>query len=309
MQAWNNYWQSAPNSDCFSVSGHNKISRYFKQYWKSFFTPYTSKTKMLDLACGNGFIGHIMLENAWSCDGLGIDQADIQGVRIFESAHTNSTYRIQNNTSIESLTIGANSMDLVVSQFGAEYSQIDVVLDSILKAMKPSAKLHFVMHNTASELTGHSKLEVKILSYLLEKAEIQVLLASIINQLASGQVKQTNDLSHEMSELDTILKTAYQYSQDNLDLVNSYFIGVFALIEKYSANIGYKQQVQEDLDDFSNNLKSHYGILTQQVSVAKDKEQMSMLAEFMQALGFVNIQFKPLMEESAVLAWQLVAEK
>jgi ubiquinone/menaquinone biosynthesis C-methylase UbiE len=310
MNSWDFYWNTCQKSD-YSASTNNKISEFLRDYWEQIFVSYPHKIKALDLACGKGFVGRIMLKHLTNCECLGIDKADIQGPLEMQNSNKSSTYRIVGKTALENLYIEPNSIDLVVSQFGAEYSQLNVTLRKVFNALKPSGKLHLVIHHASSELTHTSKLETAILSYLLNSVNLPALLQDMLQMFISGQVCTPKDLQNEMCALDNILNQAYLYAPTNPDLVNSYFIGVFALIEKYSAH-GYTPSLHkshEDLKYFNDNLRFHLENVQQQVSAAHTENEVQEQLQNLQKIGFANPKAKPILLQKQNLAWALTAEK
>lgn len=310
MGSWDFYWQQCQKNE-YSSSTNDSTSEFLKRYWEQVFVSYPGQIKALDLACGKGFVGRIMLKQLTNCDCLGIDLADIQGPLAMQNSSTGSVYRIVGKMGLENLQIKSNSIDIVVSQFGVEYSQLLFTLSNVFKALKFSGKLHLVMHHASSELTHTSRLETNILSYLLSRSQLSALLQNILQLFTSGQVRKPKDLQYEMYTLDSILNQAYILAPTKTDLVNSYFVRVFALIDKYS---GYDytptlDETHEDLQNFNDNLKAHLEIVQQQVSVAHTEEQIMELLQNVQKIGFVNLKVKPIILKGQNLAWEFTAEK
>ena|SRR5690348_1000141 len=128
-QAWTAFWQEQPdNSRCLErASGavRNELSRHWREVASRFRTP----TDVIDLGCGSGFVGTELVDANPFVAVRGVDAA---AVRPSACARLN----IQGAVFMESLPFSAASFDAAVSQFGFEYSKVELATREVARVLK-----------------------------------------------------------------------------------------------------------------------------------------------------------------------------
>jgi ubiquinone/menaquinone biosynthesis C-methylase UbiE len=112
---------------------------------------------VVDIGCGNGAL-------CWIADELlnhpsveaqitGIDFADIDPFRVLGRAQSDYPgIEFMGNTFAENLPFADESVDLVMSQYGIEYSDLDRSIPEAVRVLRPGGRLAFILHDTDSEV-------------------------------------------------------------------------------------------------------------------------------------------------------------
>ena len=126
-----------------------------REFWQRQFAD--GPREILDIGCGNGAL-------CWIADELlnrpavraritGVDFADIDPFRVLDrdrAAHPGISFR--GNTFAEELPFADDSFDLVVSQYGIEYSDLGRSIPEAARVLRPSGRMVCVMHDRNSEV-------------------------------------------------------------------------------------------------------------------------------------------------------------
>ncbi|RVT46217.1 class I SAM-dependent methyltransferase [Rheinheimera sediminis] len=177
MDHWNNLWGT---TEALSSFAEGEMAFGYKgavaDYWSSVFEAQTPQAVVADLCCGNGAL--LLAAASYSCSTdkdfmlYGIDAAQINFSAVKQQlAKLTAPVRAEflGDTSIEKLPLASQSVDLAISQFGFEYTDLDMSLTELHRVLKSGTSLHFIAHHPESFISTDCSLGVAILSALMDQ--------------------------------------------------------------------------------------------------------------------------------------------
>jgi SAM-dependent methyltransferase len=141
--AWSLFWADPAQSRC--AAGAPEIWQSLADHWSSFATSLQPGTRVLDLGCGAGAVGRMLLDARDDLHITGVDAAKVP-----RSNH--ARLELLSDTDMESLPFPELSFGAVVSQFGYEYSNTADAAREIARVLAPGAKLSFLVHHSESAI-------------------------------------------------------------------------------------------------------------------------------------------------------------
>ena len=117
--------------------------------------------RVIDLACGNGALvwlaNDFLNKNGAKINITGIDAAAIDPfVTLNKDKDEFPMVSFIDNTSIEKLPFDDNSIDVAMSQYGLEYSDLERSIPELSRVLKPTARMGFILHNDQSTIVKGS---------------------------------------------------------------------------------------------------------------------------------------------------------
>jgi ubiquinone/menaquinone biosynthesis C-methylase UbiE len=159
--AWTAFWQEPGQSHC--VAGASQVWQRLSRHWSSFAASLGSRTRVLDLGCGAGAVASLVLEAREDVDVTGIDFA-----RIPLTLH--SRVELLSDTAMESLPFDEGSFGAAVSQFGFEYSQLDLAVREMARVLAPDASISLLVHHADSSIVAANRARLDALVAVLSPA-------------------------------------------------------------------------------------------------------------------------------------------
>jgi SAM-dependent methyltransferase len=126
-----------------------------REFWQRHLTGNLEHA--VDVGCGNGAL-------CWIADELlnrprvssritGVDFADIDPFRVLgRDRNDYPGVEFIGNTFAEHLPFADRSVDLIVSQYGIEYTDLNRSIAEVARVLKPAGRMVFVLHDTNSEV-------------------------------------------------------------------------------------------------------------------------------------------------------------
>jgi len=152
-RAWSNYWDSGFES---TFTGHHG-SEFFKeldQQWVNLFTEQKDGATIVDLGAGNGALTAKILEADLNSDKsfkiIAIDYSDVESQ---SPIYNTEKIQVKAHTPIEATGLEAESVDLLVSQYGFEYADHKKATAEVARVLKPGGALQAVVHHRQSEVS------------------------------------------------------------------------------------------------------------------------------------------------------------
>lgn len=142
-EAWTLFWADSAQSRC--SAGAPEIWQSLLRHWVSFAESLPADARVLDLGCGAGAVGRILLAARDDLHVTGIDAAKVP-----RSKH--SRMELLSETDMETLPFGDGSFAAVVSQFGYEYSHTSDTAREVARVLAPGAALSFLVHHSQSAI-------------------------------------------------------------------------------------------------------------------------------------------------------------
>ena len=141
--AWTLFWADSTQSRC--AAGAPEIQQAIEDHWAAFARSLPPAAHVLDLGCGAGAVGRLLLAARDDLRVTGVDSA-----RVPASRHPRLDLR--SDTRMEALPFDGQIFGAVVSQFGFEYSQTDRAAAEIARVSTPGAKLSLLVHHAESAI-------------------------------------------------------------------------------------------------------------------------------------------------------------
>ena len=112
---------------------------------------------IVDIACGNGALmwicNEILNQGSGKTHITGVDFADISPFKaLMRNERDYPMIRFMGKTPAENLPFENHSIDLVVSQFGVEYTNPEKAIPEIARILTPDGRMSFILHDKESTL-------------------------------------------------------------------------------------------------------------------------------------------------------------
>ncbi len=134
-------------------------------FWQAQFGAAPPAARVLDIACGNGALARLLQQTRsderWHCDA--VDLARVAPVW----AATEPRVHFHPGLGAEALPFASGHFDLVVSQYGIEYSDMKRSLHEALRVCRPGGTLAFGMHHAGARPCVLAREELGHLDWLL----------------------------------------------------------------------------------------------------------------------------------------------
>lgn len=156
--AWTAFWADPDQSRC--AAGASAIWQALANHWASFARSLGQRTAVLDLGCGAGVVGRLLVGARADLHVTGIDSAKIPPV-----AHPQLA--VLSRTAMESMPFLEGRFGAAVSQFGYEYSQTVEAAREIARVLAPGARLSFLVHHADSAIVAATRARLKVIGGFL----------------------------------------------------------------------------------------------------------------------------------------------
>lgn len=175
--SWSRYWAKSPAHSLHGTFDAD-YGPAISGFWKNVCSHVAAGSSVLDIATGNGALPRMMLN--WRND-LRIDAIDAADVAIhWQIPQGGARPTFHSRVECEALPFHDNSFDLVTSQYGIEYSDLDRSLAEIARTLREGGMFAAIMHSadsTITSVTGEELGHVKLL--LAEGGAMETLMAII----------------------------------------------------------------------------------------------------------------------------------
>ena len=143
-----------------------------ERHWSGFFAQFPAGKRVLDIATGNGVL-LVWGARAARAAGreltlTGIDLADIDPARFLPEHRVDlAAARFIGNTAAESLPFADGSFDVVVSQYGLEYADLELALSEAARVLASGGQLHWLAHGSDSIVVAQGRARLMDIDLLL----------------------------------------------------------------------------------------------------------------------------------------------
>lgn len=146
---WSRYWAGGALHSCGGSFDGNYAGE-IREFWREAFAPLGAGTRLLDIATGNGPIPKLMLELRPGVD-VQCDAVDLASVapawpQTLPEAER-LRLRFHQGVQAESLPFADAAFDLVVSQYGLEYSDLPRSVPELLRVLSPAGRVRLLVHH------------------------------------------------------------------------------------------------------------------------------------------------------------------
>jgi SAM-dependent methyltransferase len=147
-EAWTQFWADSAQSRC--AAGAPGIWQSQALHWSAFASSLPRGARVLDLGCGAGAVGRMLLTCRDDLRVTGVDAARVPRSKLPQM-------ELISDTDMESLPFEDGSFNAVVSQFGYEYSHTRESTPEIVRVLAPGAPLSFLVHHAGSAIVAANR--------------------------------------------------------------------------------------------------------------------------------------------------------
>ena len=286
-----------------------------RAFWREKFIELNAGARILDIAAGNGAIATIAAELGAeknkgffvAATDLASIHADINGEDATREAR--SSIEFHSRIPCEQQPFDDDSFDMVVSQFGFEYSNVEKTLSEVRRILVPGGRFIAISHHLDSVLIELSKVELEI--YRLAMDELDLIGTSRRYFEALGELggdpeklkqasKKAQPLSEEINDKMNVFRNKYpehDCAQSIVDVVS------------YVARSALQTTLQDRLEELQkadNDFSMARARLNDMVQAALSREQIEALTPSARSAGFESVHCLRLFgDDSSLAGWQI----
>ena len=160
-RAWTAFWQEQDASSRCLRAASSDLHDVLAGHWKAVAKALPANAKVLDVGCGSGVVGRLLIEANLSAQVVGIDSAQLPPVQ------QHPRLKILPGVAIETIPMLDGCCEAVVSQFGYEYSDIHAAAIQLARIVQPGGRLSFVVHHSESPIVRGDRQHHKALRAMM----------------------------------------------------------------------------------------------------------------------------------------------
>ena len=319
-QSWSVMWKN-PTITTFGTT--NFVENYDGAILEFWATQLQGEfNHVVDLACGNGALTWIAndLLNAGErkTSITGIDFADIRPFETLKRRKADyPAVSFIGNSPIEQLPFGDGAIDMVISQYGLEYSDLDQSIPEIARVLGPKGKMSLIVHDRDGDLVKGEMLALdnyRTMLDIIRLDECILNLARIHEKTGQAPAQQhSGDYEELIGRIDS-LRSIFQSIVARFPMdptVDNYNKRLeFALGEAKKK----RNKRKEDLDSFIENARHILSMSIERkedlVAASLTRQELKRLMARIKKAGFAITERRPLIHKEQ-LNWGtiLVAER
>lgn len=169
---WARYWRN-PYITTFGNVFPSNYDGSFLEFWRT--QLQGELHDVVDIACGNGALTWIA-DQCLNRDGgavsiTGVDSAAIDPFgALGRNPAATPRVRFLGDTPVEAMPFAAASIDLAISQFGLEYTDVEASVPEIARILRPSGRLACVLHHRESRIIRNAASQLADIEAVLDLA-------------------------------------------------------------------------------------------------------------------------------------------
>ena len=298
---WDDYWEQG-HLTSFGGELTQNYDDAIKAFWLRVIATCQSDERVLDLCSGNGSLPELFFNLAKERQlALGILGVDLADVTEFEKCHafsgTSSQLKVslKGKVSAESTGLEANQFSLITSQFGLEYTNLDLSLKEVARLLTEQGRFVWLCHSSNSRLFKENMLILDFLNSFFT-ANVLETLQCLVKELEVGQ---TDKSERYRASLNESLAQLNQYNAEVFEFLNirGFLKAVFT-----KANHALKAEV---ISLFETDLRNYQLRLDNLAQAAKSESQLKLSIDHLAKLGLRLTEQVELNDQWGVLAHQL----
>lgn len=320
---WDRYWAYG-NVHSFSQVAAGNYQGAIADFWRARFEKLDEGSRILDIATGNGAIALLALETgdrlSRCLDVHGVDLAAIEpGKQVKDPSLAESLARIRfhGRTGAENLPFESESLDMVCSQFGLEYSDMSRSVPELARVLKPGGRFAAILHHQDSRLLQATREELAQLDFVLNDVKLYLRARGALRAIIDEQrgrkgrdarpgprlQKKQRALQNAM---DQVRQAAERSANPNMLRGPARYIQeIFGALERVPPGelLGW-------LDEAQDRVTANQRRLLDMRQAALHKADCDELYNRLSTSGLVDIALAPLRQDQAgILGWQVDALK
>ena len=188
-QVWSQYWSQGAEHSC-GGSYEGGYGDAITSYWRNGFEKLAPQAHVLDIGTGNGPLPRILLNLETRTDLLceAVDLATVEPAWVKEiSDEKRSRVSFHSNCQAEQLPFAPHSFDLVVSQWGLEYSNLEKSVPEVRRVLKPGGAVQLLLHHKDALPVQLAKDELAHLDWLLRNSDYFAVVSRMLQPMLQAQ--------------------------------------------------------------------------------------------------------------------------
>ncbi|WP_414830211.1 class I SAM-dependent methyltransferase [Alteromonas sp. H39] len=298
---WTDYWLQGHLTSFGDDIKSNYTGTLFSK-WQDFFESFKDEALVVvDIGTGNGALIDIAV-NEVECQEptfIGVDYANLKiGANL-----TQSNVSFLPNTPAEKLPFDDNSVDVVVSQFGIEYSDLTKSIPEVERVLKEHGRVQWVMHDRNSSIVKpNSQIFDAIIALQEDNGPLNIL-RQLINALAKFG-PQSVQAENCRNALNSSIQQVASSNQQGLYGTN--FPSFLKAVMNPSVKFKDKKQM---LKLFEKEMKGQFERLQDLLEASLNSADKTKLIEALEQAGFDNINGEAINQDGSLAGYLLTASK
>ena len=199
INAWSLYWSEDRLYSCVAHSS-DEDQKVLDTLWHGFSQALDPKSRLLDLATGNGAVAHAMLSVNKDLQIDAIDKASIDPNKSLKDAGDLSGVNFHSDVDLFDLSYEASEFDAITSQFGIEYAGLIEASIHVMSYLKIGGRFQFVIHHANSDIIESSKKKISELEQLTKKSGVLDTLIAVLGGKAEFAQLESEGQKYLMQE-------------------------------------------------------------------------------------------------------------
>jgi SAM-dependent methyltransferase len=193
QRGWADYWKADCAASCEPDNPATALE--IARLWQGWLAAFPDGARILDVATGNGIVLAYAASagRAWGRRFVltGVDLADIDPPRYLCSIDPAlRTAAFRGGVAAEALPFADSSFDVVVSQYGIEYAELDRALAEAARVLVPGGALVWLAHADGSEIVRQHRRQAQEFDYLLAANGPVAAMRQFVASLGSGRDRE-----------------------------------------------------------------------------------------------------------------------
>jgi ubiquinone/menaquinone biosynthesis C-methylase UbiE len=309
---WSAYWSQGHKTSFGNEFRHCYEGR-IQEAWRDVFKTIKSESNVLDLCTGNAALLRLAeqdMANFTEVNFTGVDYANVTASDKFTELNN---IQLLFNVDIENLPLKNNTYNVVISNYGIEYSDLSKSLAEVSRIMSDKGDVIFICHFYESVFIKSNKQELMMINAMLEKHGVLETMQGLIEALNNKRIHSTSPSGKEFIKA---VEDAEQYRHrlnEQLDVTANNFSHAFHQSNflgflKYLLSAKTENKKHE-LEQFKRDMSSHQGRLFEMVNSALAKEQIEQLNSIFNVHDLYITKAEVLQGDAGAIGYQIFASK
>lgn len=311
QQVWTRYWSSGVGHSCGSSYGE-RYGGAIAAFWRRVHDATPAGARLLDVATGSGAIPRLW--RSWRSTDTW-DAVDLAASAPPWAAEAGAGLRFHAAVRAESLPFTAGSFDLVTSQYGLEYCDLEPALAEVLRVLAPRGRIALVLHHAESRPVTLARTELAHLAWALGPDGLIGACADMLGPAAEattpqGRERLSRDPAAEAARVRfngaQVALRERARAADGADILGEIQGTVGALLQ-----LAMRQgasRAHSELEAWTRALADHRWRLEELCAHALDRAAAQALAARAESSG-LQAALGILQEEQHLMGWTLLAAK
>lgn len=319
--AWDRYWAYGNLHSFSQVTSGNYTGR-IAAFWDGVFGDLADGSRILDIATGNGAIP-LLAQAAGTATGrvFDIHATDLAAIepdrQVSDEALRERLQAIDFHarTPAESLPFEAGRFDLVCSQFGLEYSDLEQSVPETARVLRHDGHIALIMHHARSAAVLAARDEVAQVDFVLEEAKLYLKARNLLRAEADTGTRRRSGSPHpKVVKKRKAVDQAIQQIEANARQrqSNRLLVGPLNYVREVLTLAGRDGPAQALawLDEAHRRVRATRERLAAMQAAAHDDQTMAEFIESLAAAGFDTPACSTLIEDNdEVVGWQVRARR